>query len=237
QGYPNLEYLVIDGGSTDNTVSILKKYEKHLRWASEKDKGQSDAINKGIQKAAGEIIAYLNSDDTYEPGALKKAASFFMEHPSIKWATGMCRIIDTEDREVRKPITRYKNFLLRRYSYNILLVTNFISQPATFLRKELFKEFGLFDVNQHRVMDYDYWLKAGKLHKPGFIDDYLACFRVHQGSKTSSSFKDTFRQELDLARKYSDSRLINALHYASYLGICGIYAILDRAGRKGRPVL
>ncbi len=236
QGYPNLEYFVIDGGSTDDTVSILKKYGKELKWVSEKDKGQSDAINKGLRRANGDIIAYLNSDDTYEPGALERVADFFTKNPSVKWVTGKCRIIDVNDKEVRKAITGYKNFLLRRYSYNILLVTNFISQPATFMRKEAFREFGLFDVDQHRVMDYDYWLKLGRLYRPGFIDEYLACFRVHRASKTSSSFKDTFRQELDLARKYSGSRLINALHYMSYLGICGVYTVLDRAGRRGRTL-
>src|SRR3989337_3055433 len=82
QGYPDLEYIVVDGGSTDETLAILRKYEKDLRWISEKDQGQSDAINKGIRMSTGQVIAYLNSDDVYEPGALSKVAASFSSHPS-----------------------------------------------------------------------------------------------------------------------------------------------------------
>ncbi|MFQ5736866.1 MAG: glycosyltransferase family 2 protein [Thermodesulfobacteriota bacterium] len=236
QGYPDLEYIVVDGGSTDGTVEILKGYGGRLRWVSEKDKGQSDAINKGIRMSTGEIVAYLNSDDVYMPGALHKVADYFGAHPGVMWATGKCRIIDLRDREMRGWITAYKNFFLARYSYNILLITNFISQPATFLRRGLFDEFGLFDIHHHKVMDYDLWLRVGGRYRPGFIDDYLAGFRVYPQSKTSSSFEDTFRQELEVSRKYSHSRIINALHYLNYAGICAAYTVLDRLARKKRPV-
>jgi len=232
QGYPDLEYIVMDGGSKDNTVEILKKYDSRLRWSSGRDKGQSDAINKGIRQATGDIIAYLNSDDLYEPGALKKAADYLVKNPERLWCTGRCRIIDTEGKEVRRLITGYKNFLLGRYSYNILLVTNFISQPATFLRREAFERFGLFDETQHRVMDYEFWLRLGASHAPGIIDDYLASFRVHPASKTSSAFHSTFREELEVARKYSGSSVINGLHYLSNLGIRAAYTALDSASRR-----
>ncbi len=231
QGYPDLEYIVVDGGSTDGTVEILKKYGSKLRWVSEKDRGQSDAINKGIRMSTGEIVAYLNSDDVYEQGALKMVAEYFSSHPGAMWVTGRCRIIDVNGREMRPLITAYKNYFLRRYSYNALLVTNFISQPATFMRRGLFDEFGLFAVHHHRVMDYDFWLRVGGKYRPGFIDAYLASFRVYLQSKTSSSFKDTFRQELDVSRKYSHSRVVNALHYLNYAGICAAYTVLDRVAR------
>lgn len=234
QGYPDLEYIVMDGGSTDNTVEILKGYGKRLHWVSEKDKGQSDAINKGIRKATGEIIAYLNSDDLYEKGCLEKVARYFAGHPESLWLTGRCRIIDTEGAETRKAITAYKNFLLSRYSYSALLVTNFISQPATFIRRQAFTKYGLFDEAQHRVMDYDFWLRLGEEHDPGVLSDYLASFRVHPGSKTSSSFRLTFREELEAARKHTDSKLLNGLHYMSYLGICAAYTVLDVAAKKKR---
>ncbi len=94
QGYPNLEYIVMDGGSTDGTIDILRKYEGRLTWVSDKDKGQADAINKGITRSTGDIIAYLNSDDIYETGALRKAADHFSAHPDDRWLTGQCRIID-----------------------------------------------------------------------------------------------------------------------------------------------
>ncbi|GMR05063.1 MAG: hypothetical protein BMS9Abin23_0993 [Thermodesulfobacteriota bacterium] len=233
QGYPDLEYIVVDGGSTDETISILKKYEKNLRWISEKDRGQSDAINKGIRMSTGDIIAYLNSDDMYEPGTLGHVAGFFTAHPSVMWLSGRCRIVDEREREFRRFITRYKNFLLARYSYSILLVTNFICQPATFLRRDVIEDFGVFDVNQHRVMDYDYWLRIGKTHTPGIINENLAMFRVYSESKTSSGFTDTFREEFEVCKKHSRSTVLRSLHYLSCKGICGAYWVLDLISNFG----
>jgi len=234
QEYPNLEYIVVDGGSTDETIGILKRYGSRLRWISEKDEGQSDAINKGIRMSTGDIIAYLNSDDMYEKEALNRVADFFRDNPSKMWLLGRCRIIDENDREVRRAITFYKNFWLNRYSYNTLLITNFISQPAVFLRRGLIEELGLFNVAHHRVMDYEYWLKAGRKYSPGIINEYLAKFRVHSSSKTSSSFWNTFREELEVSRKYSNSRMINALHYLNYIGICFVYTLLNTVSRVRR---
>lgn len=231
QDYPNLEYIVVDGGSTDETINILKKYDGKLRWISERDEGQSDAINKGIRMSTGDIIAYLNSDDMYENGALRTVSEFFINNPSKLWLSGRCRIIDENDREVRKAIALYKNLWLDHYSYNTLLITNFISQPATFLRRELFEEFGLFSVSHHRVMDYDYWLRVGRKYSPGITSEYLARFRVHSASKTSSSFLKTFREELDVSREYSDSRIIDLLHYLNYVSICMVYSSLALVSR------
>jgi len=234
QGYPNLEYLVIDGGSTDGTLDILKKDEDRLTWISEKDRGQADAINKGISRSTGDIIAYLNSDDVYEPNALKRVAEHFSAHPEAMWLTGQCRIIDEKDREIRRPITAYKNFLLRHYSYPLLLVTNPVSQPATFWRRDLVEEFGLFDENEHLVMDYDYWLRIGKKYPLAVLDEYLAGFRVYAASKTSSSFLTTFRREMALARKHSSSTLLNLLHWISYISISAAYLILNSRARLKR---
>jgi glycosyltransferase involved in cell wall biosynthesis len=125
QNYPDIEYIVMDGGSTDGTVKILKKYSDQIIWKSEKDNGQSDAINKGLKIATGEIVAYLNSDDTYEPGTLKKVADFFQKNPEKKWVYGKCKIINKKDQEIRKWITAYKNLLLKNYSYSKLLSENF----------------------------------------------------------------------------------------------------------------
>ena len=94
QDYKDIEYIIMDGGSTDGTVEILKKYSDHIIWKSEKDNGQSDAINKGLKMATGDIVAYLNSDDTYQPGAFKEVATFFEKNPDKKWVYGKCLIIN-----------------------------------------------------------------------------------------------------------------------------------------------
>ncbi len=236
QGYPDLEYIVMDGGSTDGTIEVLKRYEHRLKWSSEKDAGQADAINKGIRLATGDIIAYLNSDDVLEPGALLRVAEYFAAHPKTMWLTGKCRIIDKQDREIRGMITAYKNFLLRHYSYEMLLVTNPVSQPATFWRRELVREFGLFDVNEHLVMDYEYWLRIGRRYGPGVLDEYLARFRVHGGAKTQATNFSNFRQELDVAKKYSPSRMVRLLHYANYALIVAAYVSMAFFSRSIRAI-
>lgn len=235
QNYPGLEYIVMDGGSTDGTLDILRQYEKNLKWSSEKDEGQADAINKGIRMATGDIIAYLNSDDVLEPGALLRVAEYFAAHPEAMWLTGKCRIIDEHDREIRPMITAYKNFLLRHYSYRMLLVTNPISQPATFWRRGIVREFGLFDVNEHLVMDYEYWLRIGRHYNPGILDEFLARFRVHGRAKTVSTNFSNFKQELAVAKKYSRSKVVRMLHYANYAIIVSAYvsmALLSRMIRS-----
>jgi glycosyltransferase involved in cell wall biosynthesis len=236
QNYPRLEYIVVDGGSQDGTIDILKKYEHRLKWISEKDEGQADAINKGMTMASGDIIAYLNSDDIYEPDALWRVAEYFAAHPQAIWLTGRCQIIDEKDSEIRGMITAYKNFLLRHYSYGMLLVTNPISQPATFWRREIVREFGLFDKNEHLVMDYEYWLRIGRRYSPGILDEYLARFRVHGRAKTVSTNFSNFKQELAVAKKYSRSKAVRVLHYANYAIIVTAYVSMSLLSRMIRSL-
>jgi len=211
QNYPNLEYIVMDGGSTDGTAEILKKYGSQLTWFSEEDRGQSDALNKGLCIATGDICAYLNSDDVYEPGALHKVGKFFADHLQVSWLTGKCRIVDRQGREIRKLITYYKNFWLLFKSYNVLLVIDFISQPATFWRRDVVKQIGPFDEDLHLTMDYDYSLRVGKQYKLWVLNDYLASFRVHRTSK-SEQVREHFDEDLSIAKRYSRSRLLINLH-------------------------
>ncbi len=228
QDYSNIEYIVMDGGSTDGTIDILKKYSNKIIWKSEKDNGQSDAINKGLKIATGDIIAYLNSDDTYEPGAFKKISDFFENNPDKKWAYGKCKIIDKQDREIRKPITWYKNLLLKKYSYKKLLTENFISQPATFWRKELLDEIGNFNEQENFCMDYEYWLRIGQKYKAGVINDYLSNFRYYSDSKSGNVDKKQFQDELRLAKKYGADKypLAIFLHSFNYYKITLIYQAL-----------
>jgi len=228
QDYPNFEYIIVDGGSTDETLSILKKYGNKIRWISEKDNGQSDAINKGLKMATGKIVAYLNSDDTYNANTLKKVAIFFKNNPEKKWVYGKCKIIDKESNEIRKPITWYKNWLLKKYSYPKLISENFISQPATFWKRELHKEFGYFDRNEKFCMDYEFWLRIGKKYPAGVINSYLANFRYHSGSKSGGVDKKQFQDELRLAKKYGKGHSIFLLlHRFNYYKITSVYKILN----------
>ncbi len=228
QGYPNLEYLVIDGGSIDSTVEVLKSYGTAIRWVSEKDRGQSDAINKGLKMATGDILAYLNSDDVYLDQSLFAVNDFFQKHQNIKWAYGRCRIINENNQEIRKLITVYKNFWMREYSYNKLLSINFINQPATFWRREITKELGFFNENEHLVMDYEYWLRIGKKYQAGFIDECLAGFRMHTQSKSSQNFVKQFHDELRIAKKYSVRQWPIICHYLNYASILIGYKVLQR---------
>ena len=212
QGYPDLEYLVIDGGSTDQTPDILQRYHKHLDWVSEGDRGQSHAINKGMQRATGDIVAYLNSDDLFVHEALLKVGRFFQDHPQAYWLTGKCRTIDPSANEIRRSSTIYKNFWLNTRSYTALSVLNYISQPATFWRREAIEQVCYFDERWYYAMDYDYWLRLGKHYRLWFLNEYLAGFRVHPASKGRSSTQAQFAEELQVARQYITSRTVLALH-------------------------
>ena len=222
QNYPNLEYLIMDGGSTDGTLDILKKYEGSLRWISRKDRGQSDALNQGFRLATGEVLAFLNSDDRYERGALLRVGEFFADHPDVHWVTGKCRVIDSHGLEIRRGVTAYKNFWLKFGNYKVLLILDYISQPATFWRRTVIEKIGLFDENEHLAMDYDYSLRVGQYFTLSLIDEYLAAFRVHPASK-STKILEHFESDLFIANKYTRSRWIRYLHRQHNAWIVAIY--------------
>lgn len=227
QNYPNLEYIIVDGQSTDDTSKIARKYKKAVTFISEPDGGQSEAINKGLRKATGDIVAFLNSDDTYEPGALLAVGTYFSEHPDTQWLYGKCRIINAHDHEVRKAITGYKNMLLRHYGYNKLLAENYISQPATFWRRNVHAEIGYFDEKNHWCMDYDFWLRLGQHYPASVIPVYLANFRYHHNSKSGQVNAKQFQVELATAKRYmGNKRWPLLLHQLNYLKIVGAYQLL-----------
>lgn len=235
-----LEYIIIDGWSTDETIKIIQKLESRIDkwefknncwinflWKSEKDKGQSDAINKWLKLATWDIVTYLNSDDTYEPGALDKVVKYLWESDRM-WCYGECKIIDKEDKEIRKFITRYKNILWGKYSYAKLLTENFISQMTVFWKKEIMLELWYFDINEHLCMDYEYRLRIGSKYDPVYIPQHLSNFRFYQTSKSGSRFVIQFADELRLAKKYAEGwyRLSLFLHKFNYYKIVIAYKIL-----------
>ena len=230
QDYGNIELFIKDGGSTDGTVDIIlyyaKKYPNIIRWISAKDKGQTEAINYGMKKVNGEILCYLNGDDVYKKGALTKVAEFFEKNPSIMWAYGKADIINNDDKKIRGWITAYKNFWLENYSYNTLLILNYISQMACFWRKEAYVKVGEFDAKQQYVMDYDYWLKLGSKFKADVIRGYLASFRLVSTTKSSTGFIKQFQDEYETAKKYTNSDVILFLHRLHIYVIILVYSLL-----------
>jgi glycosyltransferase involved in cell wall biosynthesis len=237
EGEFDLELIVIDGGSTDGTVGILKEFDRTIRqlpsarirffWQSEKDQGHVQAVNKGLRLAGGDVLAFLNSDDSYAPGAIQKVVDFLATNPKIIWVTGKCRIIDRQEREIRKWVTAYKNILLKNYSYPLLLTENFLSQPATFWRKRAYEEFGDLDESQRYSLDYEYWLRLGQKYKPGFIDDYLANFRLHSASKSGRGEMMRFRDGLDLVRRFGKSYgFALPLYLLNYAKLASAYRVM-----------
>jgi glycosyltransferase involved in cell wall biosynthesis len=202
QGYDALEHVVVDGGSTDGTMDIVRAGGAHVRWISEPDRGLSDAMNKGIRLARNDIVGWLNADDLYLPGALERVAAAFERRPDALWVTGRCLIIDADGKEIRRGVTRYKDALLRRWSFPLFLTQNFVSSPATFVRRETLEELGGFEERFRYSMDYDVWLKLGKRSAPVLIDEPLACFRMAEGSLSMSGFERQFAEHAQNAREH-----------------------------------
>ena len=154
QGYPDLEYIVMDGGSTDGSVDILRSHASCLSyWTSAHDAGQADAINRGLARSTGEILAYLNSDDVYLPGALARVAAHFAAHPEADLVYGDYVYLDEQGRVLQ-------HFQAPPFEAAALVLGNTVSQPTVFVRRRAWERVGPFDAALHCVMDLDYWLRA-----------------------------------------------------------------------------
>jgi glycosyltransferase involved in cell wall biosynthesis len=154
QDYPRIEYMLVDGGSTDGSLEVIKKYENELAWwVSEKDKGQTDAINKGFARAKGEILAWINSDDTYNPGAVGAAVKYLMEHPEIGLVYSDCNYIDEEGRVIGTFPAAQTDYRRLRKGYV------HIPQQTMFFRAKYWKELGPLDPSFYFAMDYDLWTR------------------------------------------------------------------------------
>jgi glycosyltransferase involved in cell wall biosynthesis len=223
-----VEHLVIDGGSTDGTLEILEGAQD-VRFISEPDRGLSDAVNKGIRLATGEVIGWLNADDVYLPNALDRVGRAFSSNPDAIWATGRCIIIDAEGREIRRLVTAYKDLFLRRYSYSLHLVQNFVSAPSTFVRRDAFERLGLFDERFKYSMDYDLWLRLGREGPPAYIDEPVAAFRMAEGSLSMTGFEAQFAEHAQNASEHGDGHrvAVGANLLMSKL-IVGTYRLLRR---------
>jgi len=215
-----IDYIIMDGGSTDNSTEIIKKYDNLLkngnwpiqcrgikyRWTSEKDKGQTDAVNKGFALAEGEFLGWLNSDDTYLPRAVMKAVDYFSTHPDDVMVYGNAYLTNKDSVVTSSYPSKY-------FSLKKLAGSCYICQPAVFMRAAAVNEVGELDANLQTCMDYDLWIRMGKRFegKIAFIKDYLATSRMYGENKSLSMRDKVYEECISTVRKhfgYVDARWI-----------------------------
>ncbi len=177
QDYPNLEYIIIDGGSTDGSVEIIKKYADQLAyWVSEKDTGQADAINKGLIRVTGEVVAWLNSDDIYLPGTIRAAVEALQANPDCGLVYGDVLSVDAKGQPLN--LTRYDD-----WSLDDLLSFKIIGQPAVFMRRSVLDEAGLLDTRFHFLLDHQLWIRMANLAGMKYVREQWAAARYHEAAK------------------------------------------------------
>jgi glycosyltransferase involved in cell wall biosynthesis len=179
QDYPNIEYGIMDGGSQDESVEIIRNYSSRLAWwVSEKDQGQSDALNKGFARAGGEILAWLNSDDTYSPGAVSEAVAALKEQPEVGMVYGEAALIDEAGNVIGQ-------FASKQTEYRRLLRGSVhIPQATTFFRAGLFRQVGALDPTMFFAFDYDLWVRLAKVSRLLYVPRLWANFRLHTQGKS-----------------------------------------------------
>lgn len=197
QGYPDLDYRVQDGGSTDETLAALRAYEPRVPFVSEKDRGQADAINRGLSRAKGEVLGYLNSDDVLLPGALAAVGEAFAANPDLLFVWGRARYLD----EAGDAVSPY---LVSPDAIERLADACFIAQPAAFFRRQVWDAIGPFDESLHHTMDYDYWLRIAERYprsRMRFLERELAGCRMHANAKTVAGWTRALDEIFALVRR------------------------------------
>lgn len=225
QDYRNMEHLVIDGGSTDNTLAILQRYaaaDPRFRFISEPDRGQSHAINKGLAMARGEIIGWLNSDDTYQAQAISKAVQAFLAHPEWGMVHGHCHVVNETNQIL-------STFPTDRANAQKLYHTCCICQPAAFVRKHVMEQAGGVDENLHFCMDYELWMRIAKQHLIGYIPEFVANARLHSHSKSATKWQTVGIPEVLMSLvKHYGSIPSSWITYAAHYQGAGVFALISK---------
>lgn len=214
QSTPNIEidHVVFDGGSRDESVEVLKSFGSHIKWESKKDNGQADAVNKGILATDGEIIGWLNSDDIYYPNAIHKVVNYFNKNPEVDVVYGMADHINLDDQAFEEYPTEPWNFERLQY-------TCFICQPALFFRRKIVDTYGTLDKSLNYCMDYEFWLRLGKAGVMfGYLEEKLAGSRLYAENKTLGSRVKVHKEINDMFKSsfgyVPDRWLFNYAHAA-----------------------
>lgn len=194
QRIAGLEHVIVDGGSTDETLEVLASFEPRITWKSEPDKGQADAINKGLHATHGEIVGWLNSDDVYYPGALDSVLTFFANNPEVDVVYGQADHIDEAD-------VAFEAYPTEAWSHRRLKEACFICQPAAFFRRRVLSQHGFIDSSLHYCMDYEFWLRlASRGAKFAYIEKKLAGSRMYAQNKTHSASLAVHREINEMLR-------------------------------------
>jgi glycosyltransferase involved in cell wall biosynthesis len=209
QDYSPIEYIIIDGGSQDGSVDIIRKYaDRFAAWVSEPDKGQTDALNKGFSMATGDVLAWLNSDDTYEPGAVREAVEILKARPELGMVYGDAHYIDGHGKVRGKFPARQTDYLRLRQGYV------HIPQQSAFFRKSLWQQAGLLDPSFYFAMDYDLWVRIAKRAPILYVSHMWANFRIHSDAKTVAADDRCWPEMLRVHRRDGGSRF--SVIYAKY---------------------
>lgn len=197
QDYPNIDYLVMDGGSTDGTVALLKEFGDKVRWVSAKDGGQADAIARGFEQTTGAILGWLNADDLLKPGAVRAAVETFHAHPQVALIYGNADFIDVSGQTLG-PCTVVEHYSRHR----LIHYGDYIIQPAAFFSRQAYDEVGGLDTSLHWSMDWDLWIRLSRQHEVLYIEKDLASYRWLGSNKTAEGGFDRLNEVEMVARRY-----------------------------------